>query len=257
MGKLPFPAPDTLHAPPSWRCIDFISDLHLHDGLPATTQALSNYLQHTPADAVMMLGDIFEAWVGDDMRSQPYEAQCVDILSQAGRRLYLGMMVGNRDFLLGSEMLQACQAHPLADPTIMEAWGQRALLIHGDELCLSDVAYLKFRAQVRQSSWQQAFLAHPLQARLDQARQMRQASQTHQHAQMVSDWADVDEATATSWMDAAATATLIHGHTHRPGSEPFGKGTRHVLSDWDLDHGQSRAEVLRWTPTGFARISLA
>lgn len=254
----PFPSADTLDAPPSWRCIDFISDLHLHEGLPRTTQALANYLASTPADAVLMLGDIFEAWVGDDMRGQPYEADCARLLAEAGHRLDLRMMVGNRDFLLGPDMLAACHARKLADPTVLHAFGRNVLLIHGDELCLADTAYLKFRAQVRSPQWQGEFLAHPLQARLDQARQMRDASQMHQHSQTPDTWADVDEAAASSWMQQAGVQALVHGHTHRPGDQAFGPSgaMRHVLSDWDLDHGSPRSEVLRLSDQGFERIKL-
>ena len=195
-----------------------------------------------------MLGDIFEAWVGDDMRHQRFEAHCTEALRQAAQRRWLGIMVGNRDFLLGADMLSDCGAHPLHDPTVLKAWGQSALLIHGDELCLADTAYLRFRAQVRQVAWQSAFLSAPLDARLDQARQMRAASQAHQQAQTPTEWADVDETVAGEWMQAAHATILIHGHTHRPQSHPFGRagGIRHVLSDWDLDHGHPRAEVLRW-----------
>lgn len=258
MGKPPFPTPDTLNAPPSWRCIDFISDLHLHEDLPRTTEALAAYLRSTPADAVLIMGDIFEAWVGDDMRHQAYEQACVAMLRAAGERLYLGMMVGNRDFLLGQDMLEACGAHRLGDPTVLNAWGQRALLIHGDQLCLSDQTYLGFRAQVRQPAWQQSFLSSPLEGRLNQARQMRAASQAHQEAHTSTEWADVDEAAAGAWMAEAQASILIHGHTHRPQSQPFGipGGMRHVLSDWDLDHGTPRAEVLRWQADGFQRIAL-
>ncbi|MGC4062013.1 MAG: UDP-2,3-diacylglucosamine diphosphatase [Aquabacterium sp.] len=254
----PFPTPGNLIAPPSWRCIDFISDLHLHEGLPKTTQALADYLRSTPADAVLMLGDIFEAWVGDDMRGEPYEAACTQLFAETGKRLYLGMMVGNRDFLLGSDMATACHAHALQDPTVLDAFGQRILLIHGDELCLADTAYLKFRAQVRNPAWQQAFQAAPLAARLAQARQMRDASQMHQQSQTPMDWADVDEATAAQWMQAAKAMQLIHGHTHHPADQAFGPagGMRHVLSDWDLDHGHPRAEVVRLTPEGLARIPI-
>jgi UDP-2,3-diacylglucosamine hydrolase len=156
-------------------------------------------------------------------------------------------------------MIAACHAHALHDPTVLEAFGQRILLIHGDELCLADAAYLKFRAQVRNPTWQQAFLAAPLQARLAQARQMREASQMHQQDQAPMDWADVDESAATAWMQAAKAHALVHGHTHRPADQAFGpEGCwRHVLSDWDLDHGHPRAQVLRLSAEGFARIDLA
>jgi len=191
------------------------------------------------------------------MRSQAYEARCTAMLAAAGARLHLGIMVGNRDFLLGRDMLAACNAHHLQDPTILTAFGQRTLLIHGDELCLADRPYLRFRAQVRHRAWQQAFLAAPLSARLEQARQMRAASQVHQQAQAPAEWADVDEATASHWMRAAQATRLIHGHTHRPQDQAFGVegGTRHVLADWDLDQAQ-RGEVLRMSAQGLARLPL-
>lgn len=257
---LPFPPAHELHAPPSWRCIDFVSDLHLHAGLPRTAEALASYLRRTPADAVMILGDLFEAWVGDDMRHTGFEAECTSFLAEAGQRLHLGLMVGNRDFLLGDDMIAACQAHALPDPTLLHAFGQHVLLTHGDALCLADQAYLRFRAQVRQPAWRDAFLAKPLDERLMVARQMREASARHQGAQTPDNWADVDEATAGAWMHEAAAPVLVHGHTHRPQSTAFGTagGMRHVLSDWDLDgsHGPPRAEVLRLSAQGFERLPL-
>jgi UDP-2,3-diacylglucosamine hydrolase len=255
---LPFPAADALNAPPSWRCIDFVSDLHLHAGLPRTAEALATYLTHTSADAVLILGDLFEAWVGDDMRHTGFEAACTAFLAQAGQRLHLGLMVGNRDFLLGDDMIAACHAHALPDPTILNAFGQRVLLTHGDALCLADQDYLRFRSQVRQPAWREGFLARPLTDRLMVARQMREASAKHQGQQMPDNWADVDEASAGSWMASAAVPTLVHGHTHRPQSAPFGNpgGTRHVLSDWDFDGAHPRGEVLRMSAQGFERLPL-
>ncbi|MGE5453158.1 MAG: UDP-2,3-diacylglucosamine diphosphatase [Acidobacteriota bacterium] len=259
IGKPPFPSsPGSLHAPPSWRCIDFISDIHLDPGLPATTARLQRYLASTPADAVLILGDLFEAWIGDDARQNGYEAQCVEMLAAAGQRLYLGIMVGNRDFLLGPDLISACHAHALSDPTVLHAWGQTVLLIHGDELCLSDTEYLKFRDSVRKPQWQAQFLAQPLSQRQAVARQMREASQMHQKSQGSSAWSDVDPDAAADWMRSSGAKTLIHGHTHHPATEPFGNGTRYVLSDWDLDHSRPhRAEVLRLTQESFVRLDLA
>jgi UDP-2,3-diacylglucosamine hydrolase len=249
---------ETLLAPPSWRCIDFISDIHLHDGLPRTTATLEAYLRSTTADAVFILGDLFEAWVGDDMRTQAYEAHCTGILAHCGQRLALHVMVGNRDFLLGQDMLSSIHAQGLQDPTILTAFGQRLLLTHGDALCLQDQAYLAFRQQVRTTDWQRTFLNHPLEARLAQARQMRAASQMHQQAQKPETWADVDEAAAGRWMAAANTPVLVHGHTHRPTEEPFGVpgGVRHVLADWDVDQHPGRGDILRLSAQGFSRIPL-
>jgi len=254
----PFPAAEALHAPPSWRCIDFVSDLHLHAGLPHTAKALADYLRATPADAVLILGDLFEAWVGDDMRHEAFEAECTAFLAEAGQRLHLGMMVGNRDFMLGQEMIAACHAHALADPTVLHAWHHHVLLIHGDVLCLADEAYLRFRAQMRQPGAREALLSLPYPHRLAMARQMREASATHQQQQKPETWADVDEAAASAWMQAAGVSVLVHGHTHRPETAPFGPtgGTRHVLSDWDFDGEQPRGEVLRLTAQGFERMAL-
>lgn len=257
MGKPAFPGAHPLQAPPSWRCIDFISDIHLHEGLPNTTAALERYLSETTADALFILGDLFEAWVGDDMRHEPHEALCLSMLRSFASRRWLGIMVGNRDFLLGDAFMRDCEAHALPDPTVLHAFGQNALLMHGDELCLTDTKYQAFRAQVRQTAWQQAFLTHPLAARLDQARQMRAASHTHQQATEDAPYADVSETVAGTWLNAAGCNLLIHGHTHRPGSQPFAGHVRHVLSDWDLDHQHQRAEVLRWQARGLQRIPLA
>ncbi|RZI82637.1 MAG: UDP-2,3-diacylglucosamine diphosphatase [Rubrivivax sp.] len=249
-------AANTFNAPPSWRCIDFVSDLHLHAGLPRTAQALAAHLRNTPADAVFILGDLFEAWVGDDMRQTGFEADCTAMLADAGQRLHLGIMVGNRDFLLGDDMITACHAHALADPTILRAFSQNVLLTHGDALCLADQDYLRFRAQVRQAAWRDAFLSKPLSDRLMVARQMREASAKHQGQQTPDNWADVDEAAAGAWMTSGGTPVLVHGHTHRPESVPFGiaSGTRHVLSDWDFDGNHPRGDVLRLTAKGFERL---
>jgi len=237
-----------------------VSDLHLHADLPHTTAAFTNYLAQTTADAVLILGDLFEAWVGDDMRHEPYEAMCTQALATYGEKAWLGIMVGNRDFLLSDDMLSSCKAHRLADPTLLEAFGQRMLLAHGDALCLDDLAYLQFRQQVRQPAWQAAFLSKPLPERLAIARQMRAASAEHQTQQNPQAWADVDAETARQWLHAAASSTMIHGHTHRPGQVtlgPDGALQRVVLADWDMDHASPpRGEILRLTATGLTRIPL-
>ena len=255
-------SPDTalppLLAPPSWRCIDFISDLHLHESHPRTFEAFQRYLRGTPADAVFILGDLFEAWVGDDMRHQPFEAACTSELAAAGARLSLHLMVGNRDFLLGPEMARACHAVLLDDPTVLDAFGQRHVLSHGDAWCVDDTAYQAFRAQSRSDAWQTRFLSQPLVARLAAAKAMRDASESQKHGMKQEDWADVSpQAAAETLINAAATA-LVHGHTHRPASEPFASPgvQRHVLSDWDLDHAPYRAQVMRLSIGGYRRLSI-
>jgi len=240
-------------APAHWRAIDFISDLHLGEALPLTFEAWAQHLRHTPADAVFILGDLFELWVGDDAMGRGFESRCVEVLAEASSRVQLAFMVGNRDFLVGSELLRTTGMMALPDPTLLAAWGQPLLLTHGDALCLDDRPYQAFRREVRSSAWQATFLARPLAERLQIAGELRRASEERRRFDGDS-MADVDGGEAVRWLHALGAAEMVHGHTHRPGSSALGPGfKRHVLSDWDLDHGQ-RAEVLRLTRQGFERL---
>jgi UDP-2,3-diacylglucosamine hydrolase len=243
-------------APVQWRTIDFISDLHLCEAMPRTLAAWRTHLLHTPADAVLMLGDVFEVWVGDDQRTRRFERHCVDLLAEAASRRSIGFMPGNRDFLLGQAMREDCGLMALPDPTALDAWGHRLLLTHGDALCLADEPYQRFRAEARSAEWQRRFLALPLDERLRRAREARAESQARKDAAGFDPelWADVDPAAAVAWMHATGCPDLVHGHTHRPGREVLAPGmVRHVLSDWDLDRAD-RAEVLRLTRDGLLRV---
>ena len=256
----PAPAHSTWTAPLHWRVIDFISDLHLAENTPNAVQAWADYLLNTTADAVVILGDLFEVWVGDDSRHEGFEARCSAVLAQAAAQKTIGFMAGNRDFLLGDEMLQACGVLRLADPTVLVAFGQRVLLTHGDAWCVDDVAYQAFRLQVRDPAWQANVLAQPLAQRRLFARHLRSESERAMAGHVGATF-DVDPATALLSMDAAQAPTLIHGHTHRPGSNALASGRiRHVLSDWELDAADAahpeRAEVLRWDGDCFARLTL-
>ncbi|HWH73797.1 MAG TPA: UDP-2,3-diacylglucosamine diphosphatase [Methylibium sp.] len=245
-------------APQAWRSIDFIADLHLQAFRPRTVAAFADHLRHTPADAVFILGDLFEAWVGDDARHSGFESEVADILQDAASYRCIAFMPGNRDFLLGTEMLRDCGILALADPTVLVACGERLLLTHGDALCLDDEAYQRFRTEVRADAWRHAFLARPLEQRRALAAQMRDASMQHQRAQAQEHWADVDEATAARWMHEAGTPVLVHGHTHRPGNQPIAPGLlRMVLSDWEFDMGAPRADVLRLSRFGLERVAPA
>ena len=252
------PVPPTFTAPAAWRTIDFISDLHLAEDTPNGVQAWADYLDGTTADAVFILGDLFEVWVGDDSRHEGFEARCAQVLTNAASKHSLAFMAGNRDFLLGDEMLEACGISRLQDPTVLVAFGQRVLLVHGDAWCIGDLAYQQFRRHVRDPAWQTQVLAKSLSERRQYARQMRSESE-RQMADHMGEGFDVDGPTALRWMTATQTPTLIHGHTHRPGSIALAPGfVRHVLSDWDLDrhHGNApRAEVLRWQGGEFVRLA--
>ncbi|MDN3922029.1 UDP-2,3-diacylglucosamine diphosphatase [Roseateles violae] len=255
-GPAALPQFAELRAPADWRRIDLLSDLHLSPDTPATFEALARHLGETAAEAVFLLGDIFEVWVGDDARHDPFEAQCVALLRTASRRLQLFFMAGNRDFLVGPDMLADCGMQGLADPTVLNAFGQRWLLTHGDALCLEDTAYQAFRAQVRSPAWQAALLAKPLAERREIGRQMRAASQAQQADQEL--WADLDAEACRQWLRAAGCAAMIHGHTHRPREHDLGDGLkRHVLSDWDFEAEPPRGDLLRLRRAGLRRIALA
>jgi UDP-2,3-diacylglucosamine hydrolase len=244
-------------APPSWACIEFISDLHLAPETPRTVSAWDRYLQSTTANAVVILGDLFETWVGDDGRHRAFETHCVDSLARASRSHSLAFMAGNRDFLIGPDMLAACGMQRLADPTILIAFGRRLLLTHGDALCLADTEYQRFRQQVRNPAWQRDFLARPLEDRRAMARQMRAGSIERQSGRQPDDWIDIDPVAAVEWLHAAAAPTLIHGHTHRPATHSLTPGhVRHVLSDWHFDDDHRRAELLRLDALGVTRVAL-
>ncbi len=239
-----------------WACIDLVSDLHLQAGEPATWLAFERHLQNTPVQALFVLGNLFEVWVGDDILHDPlgaWEQQCVEVLAQTARRLHLFWIPGNRDFLTGHAFAEAAGMVTLADPCRLQLAHETCLLSHGDAMCLQDHDYLAFRRQVRAPSWQEAFLARPLAQRLSLARDMRVQSQARQQTMSVG--ADVDGSAARQALMNAAATRLIHGHTHRPADHDLGQGlTRTVLSDWCLDARPPRAQVLRWQQ-GWQRIN--
>jgi UDP-2,3-diacylglucosamine hydrolase len=253
---LALPEVQELVAPPEWRCLEFISDLHLSDQTPKTLSAWQNYLDQTLADAVMILGDLVEAWVGDDGMLEGFDAQIAASLKHSARLRPTYLMVGNRDFLVGQALLQACEVQALADPTAITAFGQRGLFVHGDALCLEDTAYQAFRATVRSQQWQADFLSLPLATRRHIAQELRAQSTEHQKTNPTSLWADIDRPTAVRWLELSGADFLVHGHTHRPATQVISpKYTRHVLSDWDLDSpGCARGEIVRWTLSGFERL---
>ena len=240
----------------SWRAIDFISDLHLQASEPATFQAWQSYMQTTPADALFILGDLFEVWVGDDvLEEHGFEHRCAQVIQQTAARVPTFFMHGNRDFLAGSGMMTACNTTLLADPAVLNFNHQRWVLSHGDALCLGDTAYMAFRQQVRSTEWQQAFLAKPLAERQAIARGLRQQSEARKKSG--AEYADVCPQAARQLLLDANASTLIHGHTHKPGAHDLGNGLqRVVLSDWDAAATPPRAEVMRLTAGGLQRIQL-
>lgn len=199
----------------------------------------------TRAGALFLLGDLFEAWIGDDAAAAPgFEADCAAVLTAAARRLPVFFIAGNRDFLVGRRLAQNTGLTLLTDPTVVSFGANRWLLSHGDALCLGDTEYLAFRSQVRQDEWQRQFLALPIEQRRGIARSMRTESEQRKTPGRV--YADVDTAAALAWLQAADAPVLVHGHTHLPAEHALDATHRRiVLTDWDLDAQPPRAEALR------------
>jgi UDP-2,3-diacylglucosamine hydrolase len=256
-STLPLPeATPTFAAPGHWRAIDFISDLHLAENTPRAFDAWAAHLRHTQADAVFILGDLFELWVGDDVAEHGFEARCVELLREVAATKTIAFMAGNRDFLVGDAMLEASGVLRLRDPTFIVAFDSCVLVSHGDALCLDDAAYQRYRSVVRRPGVQRAFLTLPLPWRRAIGRAARRRSDSL-HTPGLGAMIDVDADAAAGWLRSAQAPTLVHGHTHAPASHALAPGlVRHVLSDWDLDgSGAPRAEILRWDARGWARIA--
>lgn len=216
----------------------FVSDLHLAPDTPAANAALLRFLRDTApsADALYVLGDLFEYWIGDEGLSQLFAAEIAGgflVLADSGMPLYF--MHGNRDFLIGNRFAEASGMQILADPTLVDLYGCPTLLMHGDTLCSDDLEYQKFRAMVRDPAWQKAFLAKPLDERILMAQEVRSKSE---QAKQVKDMAimDVTPATVEQVLRAHGYPRLIHGHTHRPARHDHRVDgqicERWVLADW-------------------------
>ncbi|MDI5934416.1 UDP-2,3-diacylglucosamine diphosphatase [Halomonas kalidii] len=229
-----------------------ISDLHLHPGAPEITDGFLRWLEEraTGVAALYILGDFFEAWIGDDLldlgdADPTGNATLASRVAKALHRLADGgttirLMHGNRDFLLGERFASAAGASLLADPAVVELGGERVLLMHGDSLCTRDEAYMAFRAQARHPQWQQQILAMPIQDRLTLAQSLRQQS-GEATSNKADDIMDVTPAEVEKVMAEHGVTTLIHGHTHRPAVHELeidGRPARRfVLGDWRPDQG--------------------
>lgn len=220
------------------RPILFIADLHLCPERPQINAAFFALLAHEAraAKALYILGDFFEAWVGDDDLSAPLPAEvaaALKALVAAGTAVYV--MVGNRDFLLGGRFAAASDVQLLTDPTQIDLYGIPTLLLHGDSLCLDDVAYQSFRQRVRNPQWQAAFLQKPLAERHAMARALRDKSEQTK-ADKTPDIMDVTPAAVENALRDRGCRQMIHGHTHRPAEHVLRVGgqtcTRWVLPDW-------------------------
>lgn len=242
----------------------FISDLHLDPSRPAITELFLDFLrdQARQTEALYILGDLFEAWIGDDTPSSAADAVATALreLHDAGVPVYF--IRGNRDFLLGNDYAARAGMRILPDPAVIELYGKPVLLQHGDLLCTDDTAYQAFRAQTRDPAFQAQFLSQPLQARIAFAQQARAASQSRQAEMKEGDRAQFETVTDVAPAEVVATFqrygvdTMIHGHTHRPAIHTVSAGgrecTRIVLGDW-----YEQGSVLRVDADGFTLEALA
>ncbi len=225
----------------------FISDLHLEEKRPDVIEAFFKFLNDKACniDALYILGDFFEAWIGDD-ENTPLQVSVKEALknvSNSGTQIFL--MHGNRDFLMGQLFCDETGATLLEDPSIVDLYGTKVLLMHGDSLCTNDLEYMKFRKNMRNAEWQTLFLKRSLQERQIVAQQLRTISQAKNKGKTL-EIMYVTPEEVESIIKQHHVDTLIHGHTHRPDTHKFevdGKVTsRIVLGDWDKDVWYLKAE---------------
>lgn len=215
----------------------FIADIHLGEEHPGINERFVRFIkdQARQAEALYILGDLFEVWVGDDVVTadqQPAIAALRD-LTESGVPVYV--MHGNRDFLLGAGFEAATGCQLLSDLTVIDVHGQKTLLMHGDTLCTDDHEYQAFRSQVRDPAWQRQFLNLSAEQRLATARHYRQQSQLRSQEKQM-EIMDVASAAVTAVMQRHNVQRLIHGHTHRPAVHEIilndTKAQRVVVGDW-------------------------
>lgn len=224
----------------------FISDLHLSYGKPAITQLFLSFLKRRAAgvDRLYILGDLFDAWVGDDDSSGMASAVAKSLrkLSEGGTAIYF--QHGNRDFLIGDRFAGQAGVKLLKDYAVIDLYGTPTLLMHGDLLCTDDIAYQLFRQKSRSPEWRRKVLAKPLMLRLLLARWYRLRSYWHKRRK-TAEIMDVNPQTVARTLREHKVFRLIHGHTHRPAIHDIdmnGKSAqRFVLSDWERNAG-----VLCW-----------
>lgn len=220
----------------------FISDLHLSPNTPKLTALLKQLLTdwEKDAEALYILGDLFEAWAGDDQMDNPFIAEVVALLKNASQHYKIYFIHGNRDFLIGADFAAATGITLLEDNTLIDLYGQKILIAHGDALCTDDTQYQQFRTMVRNPAWQQQFLSLPIEARLAQVAEARSKSNADKKYKSVAIM-DVNADAVDALMRSNNYAVMIHGHTHRPAVHEWALDDnaceRWVLPDWSGEEG--------------------
>jgi len=234
----------------------FISDLHLSPRTPGAMRLFCRFLAERAraASELYILGDLFEAWIGDDDDSAQEAIAALRAASDAG--LCIRVMHGNRDFLLGEGFAAAAGVQLISEPYILSTPEWQFVLAHGDALCLDDTRYQAFRAEVRTPAWQSAFLARPLAERRHIAAGMRDESQRTQ-SDRDNPYSDLSPGATDDFLRQHGYATFIHGHTHQPATHDHIVDGIHVerwvLADWS----ESAGECLCWNGEALHRETLA
>lgn len=235
----------------------FISDLHLSPERPDISKQLHRFLagEARDAEALYILGDLFEVWLGDDLVLPEYRdaLQGLKALTDSGVPVYV--MHGNRDFLMGEQFCRDTGCTLIDDPTVIDLYGTPTLLMHGDTLCTDDTAYQEFRRMVRDPDFQRGFLSKSSEERIETARQYRENSRNAM-AEKSEEIMDVNPQAVIDAMKKAGVTHLIHGHTHRPAFHKLGingqPAQRIVLGDW-----YAQGSMLRCAPGKCAMVTLA
>ena len=235
----------------------FVSDLHLATERPNISEVFFEFVGNiaSQAEALYILGDLFEYWIGDDDLDEPLNAAVAHALADLGARgVEVYFMHGNRDFLIGREFAALAGAKLISDPTPVELYGTKTVLMHGDTLCTDDVDYQKFRATARNPKFQAEFLAQPIEARRKRVGQLREVNAQAKQAK-AAEIMDVAVPTVEETLRAFGYPRLIHGHTHRPARHVHvvdGRNCeRWVLNDW-----YERGGYLRCDADGCAAVML-
>ena len=215
----------------------FVSDLHLSDDTPDIEAAFIRLLKQEPSlDSLVMLGDVFEAWVGDDDDAPLADRIRLALRALADSGAEILFNRGNRDFMLGEQFARDIGGTLLPDQTVLEVAGQPTLVLHGDTLCTDDVDYQQFRQLVHSPEWQAEMMAKSLDERRELARQLRSMS-IDAASNKPEDIMDVNQSAVSAAMRDADVAVMVHGHTHRPDRHQCDTGERIVLGDWTAQTG--------------------
>jgi UDP-2,3-diacylglucosamine hydrolase len=232
------------------------SDLHLDGALPDAIAQFELFLSGPAreAEALYILGDLFESWVGDDDDDPDRVRVCAALRALSRADVACHVCHGNRDFLMATGFEERTGCRILADPTIVERYGERVLLTHGDALCVDDTAYQRLRSMVRTADWQRRFMRLPLATRRLLAEAARAGSRNHTGL-MAPDIMDANQTAIVNVMRASQVRTMVHGHTHRPAFHEFTvdgvPARRLVLGAW-YEHGS----YLRWDESGFSSVAV-